>query len=54
MMSYWGPDYADPETKQEIERAIDREMATIPNEKVRAEVRGRLTSLEQGERDLFF
>ncbi|MGI6083359.1 MAG: [FeFe] hydrogenase H-cluster radical SAM maturase HydG [Limnochordia bacterium] len=47
-------DYADPETKQEIERAIDREMATIPNEKVRAEVRGRLTSLEQGERDLFF
>ena len=47
-------DYADPKTRQEIERTIAREMTTIANEKVRAQVEERLKRLEQGERDLFF
>ena len=47
-------DYADAETRLQIERVIARELETIPNPKVRTETQERLTRLTQGERDLYF
>lgn len=47
-------DYASPETRKLGEALIQREIPTIPNEKVRAIVEKNLNSLEQGDRDFRF
>ncbi len=47
-------DYASPETRVKGERLIEKEVAKIPNDKVREIVRERLVKLEQGERDFRF
>ncbi len=47
-------DYASPETRKLGEALIQREIPTIPNEKVRAIVEKNLNSLEKGDRDFRF
>ncbi len=47
-------DYASPETRQVGEALIQREIETIPHEKVRGIVRERLTLIENGQRDFRF
>ncbi|OGU38233.1 MAG: [FeFe] hydrogenase H-cluster radical SAM maturase HydG [Ignavibacteria bacterium GWB2_35_12] len=46
-------DYADPETKQLGEELIQKELATIPNDKVREKTGQNLIRIQQGERDLY-
>jgi 2-iminoacetate synthase len=46
-------DYADDETRREGEELIERELESIPNEKVRSKTRKFLKRIEQGERDLY-
>ena len=46
-------DYADAETRLQIERVIACELETVPDPKVRTETHERLTRLTQGERDLY-
>ncbi|TAL68239.1 MAG: [FeFe] hydrogenase H-cluster radical SAM maturase HydG [Bacteroidetes bacterium] len=46
-------DYADPETTQLAEELVQKELATIPNDKVREKTAQYLTRIESGERDLY-
>lgn len=47
-------DYASPETKELGEKLIQKEIGTIPSEKVREIVTARLGLIEKGERDFRF
>lgn len=47
-------DYASPATKEAGDAMIAKEVETIPNEKVRAIVRERISLIEKGERDFRF
>ncbi len=47
-------DYADEETKIIGNELIERELANIPNEKVREKTKDYLKRIEEGERDLYF
>ena len=47
-------DYARPETKRVGEALIQRELAHIPNEKVRQIVVERLEKIREGSRDFRF
>ena len=44
-------DYASPQTRQIGNTLIQKELASIPNEKVRTLVEQHLTSIAQGDRD---
>ena len=46
-------DYASEETKEAASYLIDKELAALPNEQVRATVVEMLERIENGERDLF-
>ena len=47
-------DYASPETRKTGEQLIEKELAYIPNEKVRGLVIDNLKNIEQGKRDFRF
>jgi 2-iminoacetate synthase len=47
-------DYASEKTKAVGEEVLTRHLESIPNEKLREEVRRRLRRIEAGERDLYF
>lgn len=47
-------DYASEETRRVGETAIKEHLALIPSTRVREETVGRLSRIEQGERDLYF
>ena len=47
-------DYASPETRRKGEEMIKREMAKVPNEKVRTKATENLEAIERGERDFRF
>jgi 2-iminoacetate synthase len=47
-------DYASERTKKVGEEALLRHLESVPNVKLRDEVRRRLERLEAGERDLYF
>jgi 2-iminoacetate synthase len=47
-------DYAAPETKLNGEKTIARELASIPNDKVRGIATAHLTELNSGKRDFRF
>ena len=46
--------YGSDKLKEAGEAVIEKELEEIPNDKVRALTRERLTKLEQGEQDLYF
>ncbi len=46
-------DYADKETKQLGYNLIERELLTIPDEKIRKKTKGNLERIKNGERDLY-
>ena len=47
-------DYASEDTRQKGEELIKRELGSIPKEKVREIVKGRLLEIEKGNRDFRF
>jgi len=47
-------DYASERTKKVGEEALLRHLESVPNARLREEVRRRLERLEAGERDLYF
>lgn len=47
-------DYASPQTRLKGEAMIAREMAKVPNEKVRTKATENLAAIERGERDFRF
>ncbi|BBB92681.1 MAG TPA: [FeFe] hydrogenase H-cluster radical SAM maturase HydG [Methylomusa anaerophila] len=47
-------DYADPATQEAGEAAIDKHLASIPQENIRGETVKRLKQIENGTRDLYF
>ena len=46
-------DYGDKELKEIGNRVIEKNLANIPDEKMREETKNRLARIEKGERDLF-
>jgi 2-iminoacetate synthase len=47
-------DYAAPETRENGEKVIQRELESIPNEKVRSIATAHLSELNAGKRDFRF
>jgi 2-iminoacetate synthase len=47
-------DYASPQTREAGEKLIEKEIDTIPKEKVRALVRQNLVNIQNGQRDFRF
>jgi 2-iminoacetate synthase len=47
-------DYASPQTREAGERLIEKEIDTIPKEKVRSLVRKNLVNIQNGQRDFRF